>query len=80
MAVFLVEEEKARTGIIKNKKRPRPSPAGPFLGEVRFFLARATSRRSAVSGRGGGRRGGQKLVHALYMAAKRAGVNGANQG
>jgi hypothetical protein len=37
----------------KPKKRPRPSPAGPFLGEVRLFLARATSRRSAVSGHRG---------------------------
>jgi hypothetical protein len=49
--------KKARTGTIKNQKRPRPSPAGPFLGEVRLSLARATSRRSAVSGRRGGQCG-----------------------
>ena len=50
-------EGKKRTETIKNQKRPRPSPAGPFLGEERLSLARTTRRRSAVSGRRGGQCG-----------------------
>jgi hypothetical protein len=50
------EEEKARTGSPKTEKAPSVA-GGAFLGEVRLSLARATSRRSAVSGRRGGRCG-----------------------
>jgi hypothetical protein len=50
------EEEKARTGSPKTEKAPSVA-GGAFLGEVRLSLARATRRRSAVSGRRGGQCG-----------------------
>jgi len=67
--------KKRGRGPPKTRKGPVRRRAGPFLGEVRLSLAHASSRRSAVSGRRGGQCGWSKLVHALYMVAKRAGVN-----
>src|ERR1700728_829020 len=72
MAMFLVMGKSA-DGIIKNQKRPRPSPAGPFLVKVRLSLARATERRSAVSGRRGGRCGWSKLLHGPVYGGKALG-------